>query len=151
MQMVQPTEAPLPRGPPVAKTDHPHSPLPPPPPQSPGNGRCHSSLGVTVSQPAARRCWVTMCRTQHRPSPFPPVFTSGKGVAARRGGGNNWIGELRELLSCSSLGTGRREAADQTVFVMGLSSICLTCSPALTWCDWALRVFLGLGRSASSL
>lgn len=81
--------------------------------QSLGNGRCHSSLGVTVSQSAARRCWVTMCRIQHRPLPShqsPPRGRAWRLGLHLRGGGNNWIGELQKPISCSSLGTGRREA-----------------------------------------
>lgn len=77
--------------------------------QSPGNGRCHSSLGVTVSQPAARRCWVTMCRIQHRPLPShqsPPRGRAWRLGLHQRGGGNNWIGELQKPISYSSLGTG---------------------------------------------
>lgn len=115
--------------------------------QSPGNGRCHSSLRVTVSQSSARRWWVTMCRIQHRLFPShqsPPRGRAWRLGLHQRGGGNNWIGELQKPISCSSLGTGRQAGGWlQSVFVIGLSPS-LPCSPVLTWCGWALSVFLGL-------
>lgn len=55
----------------------------------------------------------------------------------------DWIApETHQLLL-----SGDQEAGGwlQIVFVMGLSPS-LPCSPALTWCGWALWVLLGLGQ-----
>lgn len=108
-------DAPLPRGPLVAKTDH-------SPRTVAWKRRCHSSLSVTVSQPAARRCWVKMCRTQHFCLPShqsPPHERAWRLSLHQRGRRNNWIGCLQKPISCSSLGTGGWGRL-QTVFVTGL-------------------------------
>lgn len=121
MQMLRPMgwrgggDAPLPRGPLVAKTDH-------SPRTVAWKRRCHSSLSVTVSQPAARRCWVKMCRTQHFCLPShqsPPHERAWRLSLHQRARRNNWIGCLQKPISCSSLGTGGWGRL-QTVFVTGL-------------------------------
>lgn len=93
-------ELPLPRGPPVAKTDH-------SPEQSPRNGRCHSSL--SRGQPAALLGGAGSGCSDLRGTPSPLSLylregSGGLGLSLELGEGANWIGTLQKHISCSSLG-----------------------------------------------
>ena len=83
---------PLPRGPPVAKTDH-------SPEQSPRNGRCHSSL--SRGQPAALPGGAGSGCSDLRGTPSPLRLylregSGGLGLSLELGEGANWIGTLQK-------------------------------------------------------